>query len=47
MGAAEEELGTESEVPKRGERQQLRGKIAERNLSTVLQNPPLRSQGLV
>lgn len=38
MGAAEEELGAESEMAKRGEATAAEGKIAECDLSSVLKN---------
>ncbi len=38
MGAAEEELGVESEMAKRGEATAAEGKIAECDLSSVLKN---------
>lgn len=47
MGAAEEELGAESEMAKRGEAAAAEGEIAECDLSSVLENPALRSQRLV
>lgn len=49
MGAAEEELGVESEMTKRGEAYQVGGggEIAGCDLSSVPTNPALRSQELV
>lgn len=48
MGAAEEELGVESEMTKRGEAYQVGGgEIAGCDLSSAPTNPALRSQELV